>query len=173
MKRSALGVGVLAVGVPTVWILSGPGSSEATTAWARKTLDDLEAKGLETLRTSGAWSPAQVFVHLAQSVEYSMSGYPELRSGFFRSSVGPTAFAAFSARGQLVHGRSDPIPGAEPLSESVATEAALQRLRDALDAFENHGGAFEPHFAYGQLDRREYEIAHALHLQDHLVEFEL
>ncbi|MEM7156881.1 MAG: DUF1569 domain-containing protein [Myxococcota bacterium] len=172
LKRGALGVGVLAVGGSAVWIASGPGSADATTAWSRKALDELEAQGLQNLRSSGAWSPAQIFVHLAQSIEYSMSGYPELRAPMFRGTLGRTAFAAFSARGQIVHGRSDPIPGAEPLPESAATEVALKRLRDALDAFEHHEGTYEPHFAYGTLARREYEIAHALHLRDHLVEFE-
>ncbi|MEM9457067.1 MAG: DUF1569 domain-containing protein [Myxococcota bacterium] len=172
LKQGALATGALVVGVPVVWVASGPGSSDATSAWAQSVLDDFEARGLERLQASGVWSPAQVFVHLAQSIEYSLSGYPELRSEIFRSTVGSVAFAAFSARGQLIHGRSDPIPGAPALPEAIPLEDALQRLRDAIDAFGRHTGSLHPHFAYGVLSPRDYEIAHALHLRDHLVELE-
>ncbi len=36
-----------------------------------------------------------------------------------------------------------------------------------MDAFSAHKGAFAPHFAYGSLDREEYERAHLMHLANH------
>ena len=37
-----------------------------------------------------------------------------------------------------------------------------------LDQF---GGALQPHFAYGALDKKAYATAHAMHVYNHLTEF--
>ena len=48
-------------------------------------------------RSAGTWSLAQVLNHAAQSIEYSMSGFPESKSALFRATVGSAAFALFDA----------------------------------------------------------------------------
>jgi hypothetical protein len=50
------------------------------------------------------------------------------------------------------------------------TQAALDRLMYALGHFEQFDGPLAPHFAYGALSKTEYEIAHVLHLNNHLLE---
>lgn len=118
-------------------------------------------------RAGGAWNLPQVLNHAAQSVEYSLNGFPQMKSAAFRHTVGRTAFAVFDSRGTMSHGLDEPIPGAPALDASSALEPAVARLLKALQDFENHGGALAPHFAYGALDKAEYTRAHLMHLANH------
>lgn len=113
------------------------------------------------------WSLSELLQHLAQSVEYSMVGYPAMKSALFRAVVGNAAFAAFDAVGSMKHGLTEPIPGAPPLSPAVALKTSAQRLLDALAAFEAWSGPLQPHFAYGELDKLQYTRAHLMHLANH------
>lgn len=117
---------------------------------------------------AGGWNAAQVLTHLAQSIEHSMTGYPQPRSRLFQATLGAAAFAVFDARGRMSHGLDEPIPGAAPLDGSAHPSAALARLLKAISDFERWLGPLQPHFAYGELPRPAYERAHALHLADHL-----
>jgi hypothetical protein len=113
------------------------------------------------------WTLSELLQHLAQSVEYSMSGYPEMKSALFRAIVGNTAFAAFDAVGSMKHGLTEPIPGAPALSPNIVLKHSAQRLIDALAAFEHWNGPLKPHFAYGELDKHQYTRAHLMHLANH------
>ena len=113
------------------------------------------------------WDLARVLHHLAQSIEFSLRGFPELRSAAFRATVGPAAFAWFDLRGRMQHGLTEPIPGAPALANGQPLVPAIQRLRAAVQAFEAHDGALQPHFAYGALDKAAYRRAHLMHLADH------
>lgn len=121
-------------------------------------------------RTSGNWTLPQVLQHLAQSVEYSIDGFPELKSALFRTAVGRVAFAVFEARGAMGHSLIEPIPGAPPLGADAALLPAKARLLAALQRFESHAGALAPHFAYGALDKGQYARAHLMHLANHWTE---
>lgn len=123
-------------------------------------------------RTSGAWNLAQVLNHAAQSVEYSLEGFPQPKPAWFRATVGPLAFKVFDARGAMKHPLGAPIPGAPALDAKAPLDAAVQRLIAALDRFERHAGALQPHFAYGALDKPTYARAHLMHLADHWAEFQ-
>jgi hypothetical protein len=114
------------------------------------------------------WSLAQVLEHAAQSVEYSLDGYPQLHSPTFRASVGRVAFLVFARRGRLSHATTEAIPGAPPLVE-VDVAAAAHRLAAALLRFEATPAEhpFAPHFAYGALSKDDYRGAHLMHLADH------
>ncbi|KQY89121.1 DUF1569 domain-containing protein [Pelomonas sp. Root1444] len=118
-----------------------------------------------------AWNLSQVMQHLAQSIEYSMQGYPALKGAWFRSSVGSAAFAVFNARGTMSHDLAEPIPGAPALDASQALKTSVQRLLDAMDAFAQFNGTLRPHFAYGELTKPQYERAHLMHLGNHWTQF--
>ncbi len=134
--------------------------------------DELARLGAaKALLSSTDWSWAQTLVHCAQSIEYSMSGFPQLKSELFRSTVGSTALAFFSWRGRMTHDLAEPIPGAPALAGEADGDRALARLRAAIVAFARWKGPLEPHFAYGQLAKAEYERAHAMHLANHLSGF--
>jgi hypothetical protein len=135
---------------------------------ARRAVTDLVAT---PPRATGAWSLAQVLNHAAQSIEYSLDGFPQLKPALFRATVGPLAFKVFDARGAMKHPLDQPIPGAPALDAQAPLDAAAQRLLAAFDRFERHTGPLQPHFAYGALDKPAYARAHLMHLADHWAEF--
>lgn len=115
----------------------------------------------------GPWSLSQLLQHLAQSVEYSMQGYPEMKSAAFRAVVGNTAFALFNLYGSMRHDLAEPIPGAPALDPDKALKSSVERLIAAFEAFEAWTGPLKPHFAYGELDKAQYTRAHLMHLANH------
>ena len=120
-------------------------------------------------RTSAGWPLPQVLEHAAQSIEYSLHGFPELKPAWFQHTAGAAAFAAFDAFGKMRHSLTEPIPGAPALSASMM-EPAVARLKQVFTAFESHRGRLYPHFAYGVLSNAEYARAHLMHLANHWTE---
>ena len=162
MRRRALLLAAAPLGVAGCGVsaVAAPFDSLAS---ARRLVQALPA----TARMAEGWPLPQVLVHLAQSIEYSMAGFPAPRSALFRSTVGPLAFAVFSARGRMSHGLDEPIPGAPAIDPATPQAAAVARLVEALTRFEAHTGPLQPHFAYGALDKAAYTQAHLMHLADH------
>ncbi|MES2899279.1 MAG: DUF1569 domain-containing protein [Pseudomonadota bacterium] len=135
-------------------------------------LEELERMPEATaLDKAGTWSWAQTLQHCAQSIEYSMVGYPQYKSPLFQRTLGAFAFKVFALRGHMSHNLREPIPGAPPYRATTSTRTALRRLRSAIEAFHDTRGELHPHFAYGVLSKAEYEQAHAMHLADHFAEF--
>ena len=168
LRRLGLVIGVGALAAPVVVSAVRPGSLSLPE------FDSVDAalRTLEQLRTNaprmnGAWDLARVLHHAAQSVEYSMAGFPELKPAWFRASVGSYAFALFNARGQMSHQLDEPIPGAPPLVQGETLAPAIDRALAALRAFDRHAGTLAPHFAYGALDKPAYTRAHLMHLANH------
>jgi hypothetical protein len=164
LKYTALG-GVAAAGAGFWALPIGEQPATMSLEGAQRLLDGLVDQPLASLK---GWSPAQVFNHCAQSIEYSISGYPLLKPTWFRSSVGPLAFSVFAARGAMRHPLDEAIPGAAALTEPATQALALQRLRQAFADFAAYQGALQPHFAYGALSHGDYARAHVLHLYNHL-----
>ena len=138
-----------------------------------KLLSFLHALVLDDLVTEGEWNLAQIFNHAAQSIEYSIDGYPQHKSEFFKQTIGPLAFQAFSAWGKMSHGLAENIPGAPLVLATHQAQPALARLDQAIIRFDQHIGAYQPHFAYGTLNKQEYALAHVLHLNNHFEEIRL
>ncbi len=148
----------------------GDGRTHLATAddvW--QVIDALRASS--TVKIEGAWNPVQVFTHLAQSIEFSMSGYPESKGALFQSTVGSAAFAVFAWRGRMHHDLGEPIPGAPALPTAGDWRPALERFAASFKAFLEWQGPLRPHFAYGALSRDEYLLAHVMHLDNHLDQF--
>jgi Protein of unknown function (DUF1569) len=169
-----------AAGLPATAALAGLGgcqgaAGERTLSWATLAEAELELDRLSaapTLRSSAAWTWGQTLVHCAQSIEYSMAGFPESKSRLFQATLGAAAFGVFGWRGRMTHDRTEPIPGAPSLAAAQDPVAALARLRAAVAAFRQWRGPLRPHFAYGELDAAAYDRAHAMHLADHLSQFD-
>ena len=104
---------------------------------AQRTLEALKAR---PLRMVSGWDMAHVLHHVAQSVEYSVTGFPLLKPAWFRATVGPAAYAVFEARGRMTHGLDEPIPGATPITDGQPPAPAVEHLVAALAAFERHTG---------------------------------
>ncbi|WP_414013174.1 DUF1569 domain-containing protein [Limnohabitans sp.] len=124
------------------------------------------------LQSATAFSWAQTLNHLAQSIEYSMTGFPESKSQFFQMTAGTLAFKAFAWRGQMTHNLSEPIPGAPAVDPGADPKHSMERLLGAIAAFHSWSGPLKPHFAYGELDKASYDLSHALHIANHVAEFQ-
>lgn len=135
-------------------------------------LNEIDALIAQSVVSIGTWNINQIMVHCAQSVEYSMTGYPEHKSEFFKRTLGKFAFSAFAAKGEMLHALDEEIPGAIKLTnERVGSrQQSFERLANALRDFQKYNGTLAPHFAYGVLTKAEYELAHAMHFYNHLTE---
>lgn len=163
----ASGAAIIGIGAGTFLIIDEYDKNSLTIDLALKNLDALFN---ETMINLGEWDPAQIFVHCAQSVEYSMSHFPEHKSNLFKSTIGKLAFSVFSSKGKMTHALNEPIPGAPILDKNVESIIALNRLKKSLIDFDSYQGKLAPHFAYGELTKDEYEAAHVMHLYNHLQE---
>ncbi|OYU87587.1 MAG: hypothetical protein CFE45_24690 [Burkholderiales bacterium PBB5] len=167
-RRQALRLIGVAAAAPLAGCTEGAIQPFADIAAARRAVDALVAAGG---RSRGAWSLAQALHHAAQSIEFSLHGFPQPKSALFQATVGQAAIAVFSARGQMSHSLSEPIPGAPALPTDEPVAQAAARLQQAWQAFEAHTGPLAPHFAYGPLDKAAYTRAHLMHLANHWTEF--
>ncbi|GAB5449493.1 DUF1569 domain-containing protein [Gymnodinialimonas sp.] len=132
---------------------------------AFRRLEDLD---LSAIQSTGDWGLGRTFSHLAQGVEFSLSGYPQEKPKLFQWTAGKIAFAVFNHRGQMSHGLDEPIPG-EVVAEASA-EDGLQRLWVSLEAFRKFEGPLKPHFAFGRLGKDQFAKAHLMHIENHLDE---
>ena len=156
------------VGGSGVWLMNGYDVNKLTIQQASI---DLQSLYLLPMRTTGGWNLSQIFNHLAQSIEYSMTGYPEHKSDRFKSTVGHSAFSVFAFRGKMTHNLLEPIPGA-PVLGAGDKLLAFSRLLDALNDFRIFKGPLQAHFAYGELTHQQYTWAHVMHINNHLEELE-
>ena len=121
--------------------------------------------------SSATWNWAQTLTHCAQSIEFSLAGFPQPKPELFQRTIGAAAYEVFAWRGRMTHDLAEPIPGAPSLEGVVDAAAAEIRLRASIAAFQQWQGELRPHFAYGELSREEYELAHAMHLASHFALF--
>jgi hypothetical protein len=144
-RRRALKTSTVLLAAPVmVTPLAGcTGELKAFTSWpqAREAVRGLllDAKTVE----GNPWNLSQVLQHLAQSVEFSMRGFPALKGAWFRSTLGSAAFAVFNARGAMSHTLDEPIPGA-PAGRGTGAEdlgAAAARRDGRIRAIQRYAAA--------------------------------
>lgn len=165
---SATTVTLLSAGALS-WLLDSTGRASLTIDNALVNLDKLVNS---QVKMTGAWNLSQVLTHCAQSIEFSMSGFPQHKSELFKQTVGKMAFAAFSQKGEMHHNLSEAIPGATELPAEDNVEQAYLRCKQAMLDFKQHSGELAEHFAFGQLTKAEYEQAHVMHFYNHLLQVE-
>ena len=172
-RRQLLKYGLLGtvgmIGGGFVWLRTGKPDRPLTISASLQVLEQLQKLDLVS---TGSWTPYQIFSHVAQSIEYSMQGFPESKSPVIQSTVGTLAFQAFSAAGNMKHALDEVIPGAPVITADGDTAMAIMRLRNALIDFENYSDALKPHFMYGDLNKSQYALAHILHINNHLLEIQ-
>lgn len=160
--------GAAAVGSGYIITTQNQPSRILTANAAIATIDNLLAS---RLMSTGEWPLTKIFRHCAQSIQLSMQGgYPEHKSDSFKRLAGHNALRVFESIGAMSHSLNEDIPGALAISEHGSVEQALQDLKATYLAFKAHQGDLLPHFAYGELTKQQYEVAHVLHLYNHLDE---
>ncbi len=167
IKTTSLSLVGLSIPTAGYWWLQGePNTQYLTFDVMKKHINQLTQKANLSSQTS--WSVGKTFAHIAQSIELSIFGYPEHKSDTFKSTLGHVAFKAFARKGEMSHSLDEVIPGAKLISEQTTIMEGLEQLNNSVELFEQYQGDLKPHFAYGQLNKREYEIAHVLHFNNHL-----
>ena len=176
MKRRQFLKSSMIVGGVIVGFSGGTYSLIDETNWdvlnVASALKELESLSKSNIVATGEWELTKIFTHCAQSVEYSLSKFPEHKSLLFKKTIGRVAFSIFSSKGRMTHDLSESIPGSPQINANSNFEDALSRLKKSLIDFINFKGKLAPHFAYGELTKSEYEIAHVMHLYNHLQEIE-
>lgn len=124
------------------------------------------ARGSSPRSRTGAWTPAQVLAHCAESLECNLDGFPEGKSPWFQATVGRAALKVFLARGRISHDRDAPVPGL-PVPADVPLGDAVARLGLAIERAKG-ATKFAPHAIFGEMTRSEVLAYHAMHLEDHL-----
>ncbi len=130
--------------------------------------DVIAAIGGDLPVATSPWTTSQHLVHCAQSIEYTISGYPQMKPAVVRATIGKLVKRRFLARGEMSHDTAAPVAGAPALDATVPVASAKVRLRVAIAAFHAHGGPFAPHLVYGRCSRDEYERLQCMHVADHL-----
>lgn len=159
---------VIGVGGVSLWLNDSSDKSRLT---IDAVLAEIAILSKQSLATSGGWRLNQIVDHCAQSIEYSMIGFPKHKSAIFKNTLGRLAFSAFVTKGEMMHALDEPIPGAPLIgAQELTTQDSFSRLIISLAEFKEFSGDLAPHFAYGTLSKSDYEIAHALHFYNHLSE---
>jgi hypothetical protein len=110
----------------------------------------------------------QALLHCAQSIDYSLDGFPQMKPTLLRRTVGRLVSWRFLSAGKMRHNLGAPVPGAPALPAMGDVEAAWERLLLAIDRFEQQAGPPREHFLFGRLSKDEFGRLHAMHLADHL-----
>lgn len=129
-------------------------------------LEKLQAA--ERVLLSADWDLAHTLDHCARSIRFAVQGFPMLKHPLFRALVGKAAFHVFDARGYMRHALDEEIPGCVWSPGALSVERALARLQQSISDFQACEGPLQPHFAYGRLDKAQFERANAMHLANHL-----
>jgi len=126
-----------------------------------------QIRNAKQLHIENSWDLYQNLVHCAQSIEFSMIGFPQNKPKIIQNTVGAMIFHQFEKQGYMRHNRSEDIPGAMPVEPAGRIENAIERLTKSVNDFEHFDRELRPHFAYGKLTKSEYVKAHCMHLADH------
>jgi len=122
----------------------------------------------EVLASGSVWNLSQTVQHCAQTVVYSVIGYPRLKLALFRATVGGLAKRLFLIRGAMKHPLGAEIDGAPPLDPELPVSEAFAGLTEAVALFIAHTGTPARHPAYGRCTHAQFGRLHAMHLAEHL-----
>ncbi|WP_267896242.1 MULTISPECIES: DUF1569 domain-containing protein [Streptomyces] len=92
---------------------------------------NLDRPERDLLAPGSTWNLSQTVQHCAQTVRYSVTGYPVLKPALFRVTAGSLARRVFLRRGAMKHPLGAEIDGAPPLDPDLPVpgpRAASPRL---------------------------------------------
>lgn len=129
----------------------------------------LRVKGAKEV-TCPHWSLSEICLHCAQTIDYSISGYPQLKPVIIRATVGRLAIRKFLGQGYMKHNLSAPVPGGQAFKEDKSISEGMDELFSAIQRFRDYNGEFKLHLLFGKLSKEEYDSYFAMHIADHLSE---
>ncbi|WP_058300665.1 DUF1569 domain-containing protein [Gorillibacterium timonense] len=136
----------------------------------KKELSSLEGYGVIQTKQ---WPLYEILAHCAQTIEYSMTGYPVLKPKLVRKTIGRVAIRKFLKQGYMKHDLTAHVPGGAKIRRQGTAEEGIELLLKAIDAFQAYKGPLAPHLIFGELSKEEYDLYFAMHIADHFSELEL
>ena len=127
-----------------------------------------DGSGTALLSPRGTYTFSQTVQHAAQSIGYSMTGYPRLAPVSLRVTVGRTVKHLFLRRGAMRHNLSAPVSGAPDLDPRLPDLVAIAVLRATVSRLAAFDGALQPHPTYGRCTKEQVASLQTLHLREHL-----
>lgn len=109
-----------------------------------------------------------MFNHLAQGVEFSLTGHPKELPRLIRMTAGKIASKVYKFRGQMSHMLNKPIQG--ELIGDVTAANGMDGLRRALEQFRDHVGVRRTNYANGPLAKDQFALAQMFHIENQLEE---
>lgn len=73
----------------------------------------------------------------------------------------------------MTHDLDEEIQGEIVDPDNTDPSRARVRLIKSLEIFNEYEESLQPHFAYGELNKKQYALAHAMHVNNHLEEFQI
>ncbi len=131
----------------------------------------MRLKEVENVHTKN-WSVSQICLHCAQTIDYSITGYPVMKPAFIRNTIGKIAFRKFMHQGYMIHDLTAPVPGGSNMDASISPQESIAKLMDTIQRFKNHTGTLMPHLLFGDLTREQYDQYFAMHIADHFSELD-
>jgi hypothetical protein len=116
---------------------------------------------------SPGWTLPEVLNHCSQSIEFSLSGFPQHKSPVFQKTIGKLALLIFKTRGYMAHDLEMPIPSAPTLANPKEYSLVFERIETAIELFLKTENELYPHFAYGKISKKDYDLVHAMHIANH------
>jgi hypothetical protein len=107
------------------------------------------------------------------TIEYSTTGYPQMKPKLIRKTIGRVVISRFLKRGQMQHNLTAHVPGAAVITAQGSAKAGIDRLIRAIDDFYAYEGQLAPHLIFGELTKEEYDRYFAMHAADHFSEVEV
>jgi Protein of unknown function (DUF1569) len=120
--------------------------------------------------TSGTWTLGQILHHLASSLSLAMESGPGSTIEPLdpeRARVLEVRRRRFFEAGRFPDGAHAPHPALEPPHDADERTSA-ERLRTALQRFEDFEGPFPVHPRLGPMSKQEWAVFHRLHCAHHL-----
>lgn len=118
------------------------------------------------------WDISEICQHCAQTINYSITGYPVMKAPFIRNTIGKIAYRKFKRQGFMSHSLTAHVPGGDQLEVELSPQNSIQKLLDTIETFQKYTGALKPHLLFGNLTKAEYDQYFAMHIADHLNELD-
>lgn len=122
----------------------------------------------ENLISKGKLSAYQIFVHCAKTIEYSMIGYPKIKSKFIQHTAGKLMIHKFLKKGYMRHNLEVDVLGSSLIEDNGTTDEGIEILLETIRKFLTYKGRLQPHFFFGELTKEEYDKYFSIHIANHL-----
>ncbi len=132
---------------------------------AQKGIENLEEKDVPKVE---GWTPYHTLVHCAQTIAFSMEGYPEMKPAIIRGTIGKLALHVFLKKGAMRHNLTADVPGLAWKEQEGTFQEGKKILGQSISDFLQYKGELKPHLLFGNMSFSEYNRYFAMHLTDHL-----